>query len=184
MDKILADLRGKMFSLREAFVFVLEPPSVPGIGTGGGLKGYVQDRAARGRPAVEGAAWALAGAAGQTPGLTQAFTLFSTRTPQIWAEIDRTKAEQLGVPIGRVFETLSIYMGSAYVNDFNILGRTYQVTAQPDNPYRLTLRAVANLKTPTDSAEMWPTGPGRPSPHPHGPYPVRPSTLIPPPQSQ
>ena len=74
-DKILAALRGKMFSLREAFVFVLEPPSVPGIGTGGGLKGYVQDRAARGLPALEGATWALAGAAGQTPGLTQAFTL-------------------------------------------------------------------------------------------------------------
>src|SRR5262249_23657880 len=99
-DKILAELRAKMSSLREAFVFVLEPPSVPGIGTGGGLKGYVQDRAARGLPALEGATWALAGAAGQTPGLTQAFTLFSTRTPQIWAEIDRTKAEQLGVPIG------------------------------------------------------------------------------------
>jgi len=157
-EKILADLRGKMFSLREAFVFVLEPPSVPGIGTGGGLKGYVQDRAARGLPALEGAAWALAGAAGQTPGLTQAFTLFSTRTPQIWAEIDRTKAEQLGVPIGRVFETLSVYMGSAYVNDFNILGRTYRVTAQADNPYRLTLRDVENLKTRSAGGEMVPIG--------------------------
>ena len=157
-EKILAELRGKMFSLREAFVFVLEPPSVPGIGTGGGLKGYVQDRAARGLPALEGATWALAGAAGQTPGLTQAFTLFSTRTPQIWAEIDRTKAEQLGVPIGRVFETLSVYMGSAYVNDFNILGRTYRVTAQADNPYRLTLRDVANLKTRSVSGEMVPIG--------------------------
>ncbi len=157
-EKILADLRGKMFSLREAFVFVLEPPSVPGIGTGGGLKGYVQDRAARGLPALEAATWALAGAAGQTPGLTQAFTLFSTRTPQIWAEIDRTKAEQLGVPIGRVFDTLSVYMGSAYINDFNILGRTYRVTAQADNPYRLTLRDVENLKTRSAGGEMVPIG--------------------------
>ena len=157
-DKILAELRGKMFSLREAFVFVLEPPSVPGIGTGGGLKGYVQDRAARGLPALEGATWALAGAAGQTPGLTQAFTLFSTRTPQIWAEIDRTKAEQLGVPIASVFQTLSVYMGSAYVNDFNILGRTYRVTAQADNPYRLSVRDVANLKTRSTSGEMVPIG--------------------------
>ncbi len=157
-EKILADLRAKMFSLREAFVFVLEPPSVPGIGTGGGLKGYVQDRAARGLHALEGATWALAGSAGQTPGLTQAFTLFSTRTPQIWAEIDRTKAEQLGVPIARVFETLSVYMGSGYVNDFNILGRTYRVTAQADNPYRLTLRDVANLKTRSASGEMVPIG--------------------------
>ena len=158
MAKILGDLRGKMFSLREAFVFVLEPPSVPGIGTGGGLKGYVQDRAARGLPALEGATWALAGAAGQTPGLTQAFTLFSTKTPQIWAEIDRTKAEQLGVPIARVFETLSVYMGSGYVNDFNILGRTYRVTAQADDPYRLTVRDVGNLKTRSASGEMVPIG--------------------------
>jgi hydrophobe/amphiphile efflux-1 (HAE1) family protein len=157
-EKILADLRGKMFSLREAFVFVLEPPSVPGIGTGGGLKGYVQDRAARGLPALEAATWALAGAAGQTPGLTQAFTLFSTRTPQIWADIDRTKAEQLGVPISRVFETLSVYMGSAYVNDFNILGRTYRVTVQADDPYRLTLRDVENLKTRSAGGEMVPIG--------------------------
>ena len=157
-EAILGELRGKMFALREAFVFVLEPPSVPGIGTGGGLKGYVQDRAARGLPALEGAAWAMAGAAGQTPGLTQAFTLFNTRTPQIWADIDRTKAEQLGVPIGRVFETLSIYMGSTYVNDFNILGRTYRVTAQADNPYRLNLRDVANLRTRGDGGQMVPIG--------------------------
>ena len=157
-DAILADLRGRMFGLREAFVFVLEPPAVPGIGTGGGLKGYVQDRASRGLTALEGATWALAGAAGQAPGLTQAFTLYNTRTPQIYADIDRTKAEQLGVPIARVFETLSAYMGSAYINDFNILGRTYRVTVQADNPYRLTLRDVENLKTRSVSGEMVPIG--------------------------
>ncbi|MBN9515173.1 MAG: efflux RND transporter permease subunit [Alphaproteobacteria bacterium] len=157
-DAILADLRGRMFGLREAFVFVLEPPAVPGIGTGGGLKGYVQDRASRGLTALEGATWALAGAAGQAPGLTQAFTLYNTRTPQIFADIDRTKAEQLGVPIARVFETLSAYMGSAYINDFNILGRTYRVTVQADNPYRLTLRDVENLKTRSVSGEMVPIG--------------------------
>ncbi len=130
----------------------------PGIGTGGGLKGYVQDRSGRGLPALEGAAWAVAGAASQTPGFAQAFTLFNTRTPQVWAEIDRTKAEQLGVPIGRVFEALSIYMGSTFVNDFNILGRTYRVTAQADNPYRLTLRDVANLKTRNATGDMVPLG--------------------------
>jgi hydrophobe/amphiphile efflux-1 (HAE1) family protein len=157
-DQILADLRQQMSSLREAFVFVLEPPSVPGIGTGGGLKGYVQDRSGRGALALEGAAWSVAGAAAQVPGLVQPFTLFNTRTPQIWAEIDRTKAEQLGVPIGRVFEALSVYMGSAFVNDFNILGRTYRVTAQADNPYRLTLRDVANLETRSTSGGMVPLG--------------------------
>ena len=157
-DGILADLRQQMGMLRQAFVFVLEPPSVPGIGTGGGLQGYVQDRAGRGLPALEQAAWAVAGTAGQTPGFTQAFTLFNTRTPQIYADIDRTKAEQLGVPISRVFETLSVYMGSAFVNDFNILGRTYRVTAQADNAFRLTLRDVANLKTRNVTGEMVPIG--------------------------
>ncbi len=157
-DAILGDLRQQMLALSEAFVFVIEPPSVPGIGTGGGLKGYVQDRAGRGLPALEGAAWAVAGNAMQTPGFTQAFTLFNTRTPQIYADIDRTKAEQLGVPISRIFEALSVYMGSFFVNDFNILGRTYRVTAQADNPYRLSLRDVANLKARSASGDMVPIG--------------------------
>jgi len=84
--------------------------------------------------------------------------LFSTRTPQVFADIDRTKAERLGVPISQVFETLSIYMGSAFVNDFNILGRTYRVTAQADNPYRLSSSDVANLRTRNSSGQMVPIG--------------------------
>jgi hydrophobic/amphiphilic exporter-1 (mainly G- bacteria), HAE1 family len=155
---ILADLRRQMFSIGEAFALVIEPPSVPGIGTGGGLKGYVQDRGGRGLAPLEGAAWIVAGSAGQTPGILQAFTLYNTRTPQIYADIDRTKSEMLGVPIGRIFETLSIYMGSSFVNDFNVLGRTYRVTAQADNPYRLDLRDVAGLKTRNVSGEMVPIG--------------------------
>ncbi len=155
---ILGDLRRQMLSIGEAFALVIEPPAVPGIGTGGGLKGYVQDRGGRGLQALEGAAWVVAGSAGQTPGFQQAFTLYNTRTPQIFADIDRTKSELLGVPIGRVFESLSVYMGSAFVNDFNILGRTYRVTAQADNPYRVDLRDVANLKTRNTSGEMVPIG--------------------------
>ena len=139
-------------------MFVLEPPSVPGIGTGGGLKGYVQDRTGRGPRALEGAAWTVLGTAAQNKGFSQVFTLFNTHTPQVYADIDRTKAELLGVPIARVFEALSVYMGSSYVNDFNILGRTYQVTAQADNAYRLTLRDVANLKTRNATGDMVPIG--------------------------
>jgi hydrophobic/amphiphilic exporter-1 (mainly G- bacteria), HAE1 family len=153
---ILADLRRQMFAIGEAFALVIEPPAVPGIGTGGGLKGYVQDRGGRGLPQLEGATWIVAGSAGQTPGIAQAFTLFNTRTPQVYADIDRTKAELLGVPIGRVFETLSVYMGSAFVNEFNILGRTYRVTAQADNPFRIDLRDVGNLQTRNASGEMVP----------------------------
>ncbi|GBF26710.1 efflux pump membrane transporter BepE [bacterium MnTg02] len=155
---ILADLRQQLFALQEASIFVLQPPSVPGIGTGGGFKLYVQDRAGRGPRALEQATWSIAGPANQVPGLTQVFTLFNTATPQIYADIDRTKAEMLGVPITRVFDTLSIYMGSAFVNDFNILGRTYRVTAQADNPYRLTLRDVENLRTRSNSGKMVPLG--------------------------
>jgi multidrug efflux pump subunit AcrB len=98
------------------------------------------------------------GTAAQNKGFSQVFTLFNTHTPQVYADIDRTKAELLGVPIGRVFEALSVYMGSSYVNDFNILGRTYQVTAQADNAYRLTLRDVANLKTRNATGDMVPIG--------------------------
>jgi len=155
---ILVDLRREMSMIGEAFALIFEPPSVPGIGTGGGLKGYVQDRGGRGLQALEFATWSVAGAANQTPGIQQAFTLFSTRTPQIFADIDRTKSELLGLPIGRVFEALSIYMGSSFVNDFNILGRTYRVTAQADNPFRLTLSDVANLKTRNTTGDMVPIG--------------------------
>jgi hydrophobe/amphiphile efflux-1 (HAE1) family protein len=157
-EQILGELRGKMFAIQEAFILVIEPPSVPGIGTGGGLKLYVQDRSGRGYPALEGAAWAMAGSASATPGFAQAFTLFNTRSPQVFADIDRTKAEMLGVPIGRVFEALSIYNGSAFVNDFNILGRIYRVTAQADNPFRLTTADVANLRTRNETGEMVPIG--------------------------
>ncbi len=155
---ILGDLRKQMFQISEALVFVIEPPSVPGIGTGGGLKAYVQDRSGRGLPALEGATWGLAGPLTQNPNFTSAFTLFNTRTPLIYADIDRVKAETLGVPISRVFETLSVYMGSSFVNDFNILGRTFRVTAQADNPYRLEPRDIANLKTRNQEGQMVPIG--------------------------
>src|SRR5262249_14537742 len=155
---VLNDLRRQMQTLREAFVLVIPPPSVPGIGTGGGFKLYVQDRAGRGPRALEQAVGHVLGAANQTPGLTQVFTLFNTATPQIYADIDRTKAEMLGVPITRFFDTLSIYMGSTFVNDFNILGRTYRVTAQADNPFRLSVRDVQNLRTRSTANEMVPLG--------------------------
>ena len=157
-DGIINDLRAQMQALREAFVLVIPPPSVPGIGTGGGFKMYVQDRAGRGPRALEQAVAGVTGPANQTPGLVQVFTLFNTATPQIYADIDRTKAEMLGVPITRFFDTLSIYMGSAFVNDFNILGRTYRVTAQADNPFRLSVRDVANLRTRSTANDMVPLG--------------------------
>jgi HAE1 family hydrophobic/amphiphilic exporter-1 len=155
---VLNDLRAQMASLREAFVLVIPPPSVPGIGTGGGFKLYVQDRVGRGPRALEQAVGGVLGPANQTPGLVQVFTLFNASTPRIYADIDRTKAEMLGVPISRFFDTLTTYMGSTFVNDFNILGRTYRVTAQADNPYRLSIRDVENLRTRSNSSDMVPLG--------------------------
>jgi hydrophobe/amphiphile efflux-1 (HAE1) family protein len=155
---ILNDLRAQMQALRQAFVLVIPPPSVPGIGTGGGFKLYIQDRAGRGARALEQAAGTITGPANQTPGLVQVFTLFNTSTPQVYADIDRTKAEMLGVPITRFFDTLSTYMGSTFVNDFNILGRTFRVTAQADNPFRLSLRDVENLRTRSVTGDMVPLG--------------------------
>ena len=152
------DLRREFAGDLRAFALVLEPPSVPGIGTGGGLKGYVEDRAGRGLPALEQSTWIVAGSAARTPGFAAAFTLFNTKTPQVYADIDRTKAELLGVPITRVFEALSVFMGSVYVNDFNLLGRTYRVTAQADNPFRMDLHDVANLKARNADGDMTPIG--------------------------
>ncbi len=155
---ILNGLRAQMQALREAFVLVIPPPSVPGIGTGGGFKMYIEDRAGRGPRALEQAVGTLIGPANQTPGLVQVFTLFNTATPQVYADIDRTKAEMLGVPISRFFDTLSTYMGSSYVNDFNILGRTYRVTAQADNPFRVAVRDVENLRARSNAGDMVPLG--------------------------
>ena len=112
---------------------------MPGIGTGGGLKLYVQDRAGHGLPALEQATWIVAGWRRKTR-VRSGIHAVHTHTPQIYADIDRTKAELLRVPIDRVFQALSVYMGSEYINDFNLLGRTYQVSAQADNQFRLSKR--------------------------------------------
>ena len=137
---ILADLSKRYSVLQEAFIVVVMPPPVRGLGTAGGFKMMVQDRRGRGLEALETATQALVAAANQTPGLLNVFSLFNTRTPQIYADIDRVKAEMLGVTPEQVFETLEVYIGSIYVNDFNLLGRTFRVTAQADAPFRKDAR--------------------------------------------
>jgi hydrophobe/amphiphile efflux-1 (HAE1) family protein len=155
---ILADLRKRFASLQDAFVIVISPPPVRGIGTGGGFKMMVQDKRGRGLPALEAATTDLVAAGNQVPGLVGVFSLFNTRTPKVYADIDRVKAEMLGVPASRVFETLQVYLGSSYVNDFNYLGRTYRVTAQADAPFRDDIHDIVNLKTRNDKGEMVPIG--------------------------
>ena len=155
---ILADLRKRLSGIEEAFVITITPPPVNGIGTSGGFKMMVQDRQGQGSRALESAVNGLAGAANQTPGLVGVFSLFSTRTPTVFADIDREKAQKLGVSPDKVFEALQVYLGSAYINDFNYLGRTYQVTAQALDRFRATQDDIARLKTRNAQGQMVPIG--------------------------
>ena len=157
-DSITADLRRRLSVIKGAFVITLAPPPVRGIGTAGGFKMLVQDKRGRGPAALEAAVQDLVGAANKTEGLAGVFTLFNTRTPKVFADIDRTRAQMLGVPITRVFEAMQVYLGSAYINDFNILGRTYQVVAQADEQFRRETHDIANLKTRNNAGKMVPIG--------------------------
>jgi hydrophobe/amphiphile efflux-1 (HAE1) family protein len=155
-DAIAVDLRKSLGSITAATVLVVAPPPVRGIGTGGGYKMMIEDRTGAGYPALEGAALKMMMAAGKEPGLTSVFSSFSTKTPRLYADIDRLRAEQMGVPVANIFSTLGTYLGSSYINDFNFLGRTFRVTAQADAPYRDDVGDISRLKTRSASGAMVP----------------------------
>jgi multidrug efflux pump subunit AcrB len=134
------------------------PPPVRGIGTSGGFRMMVEDRANAGPQALQGAVYAMMGRAAQTPGLTQVFSLFETSTPQLYLDIDRTKVQMLGVNMSDVFGALQTYLGSSYVNDFNLLGRTFRVTAQADAGYRLDPKDVLKIRVRNSSGDTVPLG--------------------------
>ena len=142
----------------EARIMVLPPPLIQGIGSAGGYRMIVQDRQGGGYRRLGEETGKLIAKANGTEGLAQVFTFFDTATPRIFADIDRAKADMLGVPPAQVFEALQVYLGSAFVNDFNLLGRTYRVTAQADAPYRATPADIANLRTRSASGAMVPVG--------------------------
>ncbi|MBI1204513.1 MAG: multidrug efflux RND transporter permease subunit [Rhodopseudomonas sp.] len=151
-------LFGKMAAIQDAFIVVIQPPSVQGIGNGAGFRMMVEDRGGAGPQALQGAVYAMMGAAGRATGLQQVFSLFETSTPQLYLDIDRTKAQLLGVKMPDVFNTLQVYLGSVYVNDFNLFGRTFRVQAQADAPYRLESRDVLNLRVRNEAGETVPLG--------------------------
>ena len=155
---ILTEMRKTVSQVQDARTLTLMPPPVRGIGQGGGFKLYVEDRRGRGIDALEQATDMLVARANQDPSVSSVFTLFNTQTPMLFVDFDRVKAEMLGVPIGNVFDTLNTYLGSSYVNDFNYLGRTYQVYAQADSQFRKTTRDIANMKTRNSRGEMVPLG--------------------------
>ncbi len=151
---ITAELRKRLSSIEGAFIIVIPPPAVPGIGTGGGFAMRIQDRQGRGSDMLAAATDELVAAARKAPGLTAVFSPYTANTPQVFVDIDRVKAQKLGVPIQNVTEAIETYFGSAYVNDFNILGRTYHVTAQADFPFRKETADLARLRTRNAAGEM------------------------------
>ncbi len=157
-DSVMADLRGRLSAIQEAFIVVISPPPVPGIGTGGGYKMQIQDRAGLGYQALNDAAWGIAMEANQVPGLTQVFSTFSVGSPRLHANIDRTKAQILDVPLENIFSALQSYLGSVYVNDFNLLGRIYRVTVQAESEFRDDEADVLRLRTRSATGAIVPLG--------------------------
>ena len=155
---ITGELFRRLSAIQEASIFVVPPPPVQGIGNAGGFRMMVEDRAGRGPEALQAAVGAMMARAAQMPEVTQVFSLFETSTPQLYLDIDRTKAQMLGVSIPDVFAALQIYIGSSYVNDFNLFGRTFRVTAQADSPYRIDAKDVLGIRVRNSSGGIVPLG--------------------------
>ncbi len=155
---IAGALNGKFMAIQDATVLVLQPPPVNGIGTTGGFKLMVEDRANLGYEALYKTTQALAGAAMGSGKLMPVYSGYTTNVPQIKADVDREKAKMQGVPLQNLFETLQINLGSLYVNDFNRFGRTYQVVAQAEQKFRDEVSDITRLKTRNAAGEMVPIG--------------------------
>ncbi len=155
---VAGQLYGALNSIQEASFFVVQPPSVRGMGRGGGFKMIIQDKSGLGLPALEAATWQLAGAANENPKLKQVFSTIDSSTPQYFLDINRTRSEMLNVPVENIFETLQTFLGSNYINDFNLFGKTYQVIAQADAPYRLEPSDIMRLRAKNSNGDMVPLG--------------------------
>jgi len=155
-DALKTELNQKFAAIQEGFVISVSPPPVRGIGTTGGFKMQVQDTHGGELSQLEEVANTIVGLANQQPGLAGVFTTFNTRTPKVYADIDRVRTEMLGVNPDDIFQTLEVFLGSQYVNDFNFLGRTYRVTAQADGKFRQDLHDIGQLKTRNAEGQMVP----------------------------
>jgi HAE1 family hydrophobic/amphiphilic exporter-1 len=157
-SRIVADVRGKLFQIPEAIVLAFDPPSIPGLGTTGGFEFQVEDLTGRGSEVLNEVTQALIAEARKQPELdaSQLFTSFSTSTPQYNYDLDRSKAKLLGLSLPDVFNTLQIYLGSLYVNDFNLFGRTFRVTIQADKGARATASDLSRLYVRNSSGGMVP----------------------------
>jgi hydrophobe/amphiphile efflux-1 (HAE1) family protein len=152
------ELRKRLAPIRDGLVLVVAPPPVSGIGNAGGFRMMIEDRGDRGAQALQGAVYAMMGAAAKTEGLTQVFSLFDISTPQLYLDIDRTKAELLGIRVPDVFSALQVYLGSSYVNDFNLLGRTFRVLAQAESGDRREPEDILKIRVRNSTGETVPLG--------------------------
>jgi multidrug efflux pump len=157
-NAIAAELNKKYGSIQEAFIAVFPPPPVQGIGTVAGFKLYIEDRGGLGLESLYKETTATLQKGNQTPELTGVFSSFDINVPQIDSHVDREKAKTHGIPLSDVFDTLQVYLGSLYVNDFNRFGRTYQVNVQAESPYRLQPEDISHLRTRNSAGEMIPLG--------------------------
>ena len=155
---MLKTVTQRVSGIRDAQIAVIMPPPVQGLGSAGGFKLMIEDRGGLGPAALAKATNALVGEANKSPDLAGVFTLFNAGAPSIYADIDRLKAEKVGVTPDAVFSTLELYLGSQYVNDFNYLGRTYEVFAQGDQSSRQTPEDISQLKVRNATGEMVPLG--------------------------
>ncbi len=157
-NAIAANLNKQYASIPEAFIAIFPPPPVQGLGTVAGFKLYIEDRSSMGLESLYKETSATLQKGNQAPGLIGVFSSFDINVPQIDSHVDREKAKTYGIPLGDVFDTLQVYLGSLYVNDFNRFGRTYQVNVQAESPYRLQPEDISHLRTRNAGGEMIPLG--------------------------
>jgi hydrophobe/amphiphile efflux-1 (HAE1) family protein len=155
---IQAELNRRLANIQDAFIVTALPPPVRGIGTAGGFRMMLEDRGGHGSAALRQAADALVARAKETPGVAQVFTQFETSTPQIYLDIDRSKAQLLGVNVTDVFSALQVFIGSSYVNDFNLFGRTFRVMAQARDADRQRVRDVLKIRVRNSNGDTVPLG--------------------------
>ncbi|AQQ31624.1 efflux RND transporter permease subunit [Burkholderia cenocepacia] len=158
IDTIAAEMRKRLATITEASIVVAMPPPVQGLGSTGGFAMRLEDRNGLGTAALAKATQDLVAAANRTPGMVGVYTPYSATSPQVHVELDREKAEMLGVPSQAINDAVETYFGSTYINDFNIVGRTYRVTAQADLPFRVGASDLARLKVRNRDGEMVPIG--------------------------
>jgi multidrug efflux pump len=155
---IVQDLNARFGGIQEAFVAIFPPPPVQGLGQVGGFKLYVEDRSGLGFEELYSQLQGALGQGRQIPSLAGLFSSFQVSVPQIDADVDRERAKTYGVNVTDVFDTLQVYLGSLYANDFNRFGRTYQVNVQAESEFRLQPDQIPRLKTRNAGGAMVPLG--------------------------